>query len=134
MVDLPRRLYCRVCAAVVGSQLVNVTKVKETGLLEWNLGADYIDVQKTSLRDGLKLYGVYRGQFTSRLFLAGTMNVDFNCNQLTDSSGYVVHATRQERPNFQPLVNVPITAGYGVIVYDPKCMPSIALGRGQLYN
>jgi hypothetical protein len=95
--------------------------------LLWDLGTSFIDTDATTLSEtlGLQRGADYTGTFTTKLFLASPMNIDFICNQLT--STYNVY-TGQQRQRTQPFVSVPVTSGFGsMVVYAPSSLYNIDL-------
>ena len=94
-----------------------------------------ITTQSTTMREilGLTLNSTYTGTFTTQLYLASPMNIDFISSQITDTNGYVVYSGRDRTMNTQPFCIVPVTEGYGnMCVYSPYNMHDIQMGNGSL--
>ena len=112
------------------------TVTYNAGKLNWTLGAGVsITTQSTTMREilGLTLNSTYTGTFTTQLYLASPMIIDFISSQITDTNGYVVYSGRDRTMNTQPFCIVPVTEGYGnMCVYSPYNMHDIQMGNGSL--
>jgi hypothetical protein len=107
--------------------------VPANNTLQWDVGDGVVDVSNSSLREtlGLQQGLTYTSTFTTRLFLAAPMNIDFISPQLQTS--YYSYSGRAEREsNVQPLISVPVLSGYGQMsVYLPSTLTQLDTGGTQ---
>jgi hypothetical protein len=106
-----------------------------SGKLIWTLGTVSIVTAATTMREviGLSLNNTYTGTFSTWLYLASPMNVDFSCNEINDTQGYIVYSGRDRTINNQPFLSIPVTEGYGnMCFYSPHNMYNIKIGNGSL--
>jgi hypothetical protein len=106
------------------------------GKLTWTLGTGVsIVTATTTMREilGLTLNNTYTNTFTTQLYLASPMNMDFISSQITDSQNYVVYSGRERTMNNQPFFITPVTEGFGkMCIYSPYNMHDIQIGNGSL--
>ena len=113
---------------------ISVTYTPASNALHWDVGDGVIDTQNSSMREtlGLNVGQVYTGSFTTTLFMASPMNIDFVSPQLqTSNYSYSGRDTRRDT-NRQPLVSVPVLNGHGQMsVYMPTTLHDVHIGGGQ---
>lgn len=95
----------------------------DRGKLNWTLGVGVSIVAiATTMREilGLTINSNYTSTFSTQLYLASPMNIDFISSQITDTNGYVVYSGRDRTMNNQPFFIAPVIEGYGnMCVYSP---------------
>jgi hypothetical protein len=111
---------------------ISITYVQASNSLQWDVGDGVVDMTNSSLREtlGLQTGQTYTKIFTTGLFLAAPMNVDFISPQLQTS--YYSYSGRERATNTQPLITVPVNSGYGAMcVYQPSTLASLDAGGIQ---
>jgi hypothetical protein len=112
---------------------ISLTYVQASNSLVWDVGTGVVDTINSSLCDTLGLQTgqtSYTGTFTTGLFLAAPMNVDFISPQLQTS--YYSYSDRERATNTQPLITVPVLSGYGsMCVYQPSTLALLDAGGVQ---
>ena len=82
----------------------------DRGKLNWTLGVGVSIVAiATTTREilGLTINSNYTSTFSTQLYLASPMNIDFISSQITDTNGYVVYSGRDRTMNNQPFFIAP---------------------------
>ena len=112
---------------------ISLAYAQSSNSLIWDIGDGFLDVPNSSLRDTLGLQmgqTSYTGTFTTGLFLAAPMNVDFISPQLQTS--YYSYSGRERATNTQPVITAPVLSGYGTMcVYQPSTLASLDTGGTQ---
>ena len=108
----------------------------DRGKLNWTLGVgvSIVAIATTSIEIlGLTINSNYTSTFSTQLYLASPMNIDFISSHITDTNGYIVYSGRDRTMNTQPFFICPVTEGYGnMCVYSPYNMHDIQMGNGSL--
>jgi hypothetical protein len=74
------------------------TVVYDRGKLNWTLGASVSIVNiSTKMREILGLTLNSTGTFSTQLYLASPMNIDFSSSQIVDTNGYIVYSGRERK-------------------------------------
>lgn len=98
-------------------------------VITWNL-ASPINYNLTTLREviGLNAGTLYTGVFTTQLFLAIPLNLDFVCNQLQPSArNQHIYSTRSKQT--QPFVTCPVLGGHNEMsTYEPNFLDPVQIG------
>jgi hypothetical protein len=112
---------------------ISLTYVSENNTLLWDTGNGVVDVTQSSMAQtlGLQQGSTYTGTFTTTLFLASPMNVDFVCDQLGNST--YSYSGRVRESNIQPLISCPVVVGYGNMnVFIPPVLSTLDIGGTSL--
>ena len=127
----PERLVSVINAAGIG---ISLTYVEDYNTLQWNIGQGVLNIPESSMSEtlGIRANLSYTGTFTTQLFLASPMLIDFNCSQITPPyTTYSGRGTNRSLTNTQPFVTVPVTSGFkNMCTYLPPTDSIIQMGGG----